>query len=150
MFLALIFLSDAAEAGGRAYGPPRRPRPQAITRAEALAALQALEAAYEGRHLVGFLDHVSDRYQRNYLDLKDRVDRDLYGFDRIEINFFVNEVLLDGPRASVRAHWNRRHLPKGVGRLALSEGDTTFLFRKEGEKVLLYDMRGDRLFGVSP
>jgi hypothetical protein len=64
----------------------------------------------------------------------------------IEFNYFLDTAIKEEGFLDVGFHWEKKTQPYGSSTLVLIKGKTDFVFSYEGDKWLLYQVRGDNPF----
>ncbi len=115
-------------------------------------ALDDLVRAFERESLFTFFNLINNRFNRGYLDFKDRVENDFQTFDVIRIEYFIDDIEAEGNNVSINFHWDRSWMPQMVMATApiLMQGQTQFIFEVENGKATLNDQTGAAIFGVTP
>ncbi len=118
---------------------------EAVLERKAEQALEELRQAYMAGDLNGFFDDVSEGSYFNGSDLRINLSRRFTDFSDIELFFWIDHALVEGEKAVLRMHWQKRMTVNKTGRQAISSGRADFIFQVQ-ESARLLDVRGSSPF----
>jgi len=127
-------------AGAKAEGPGIN------TRAAGKTALDGIFGSYRIFDRNSFMGRVAQNFIPDRNAFINRVAQNFAKDVLIEFNYFVDTAIRQEGYLSIGFHWEKKTQPYGSSALVLIKGKTEFVFSYEGEKWLLYQMRGDDPF----
>lgn len=117
---------------------------------QARQVLDALIAAYRDENAAGFMQWVSPDFAGDATSLDRAIRKDFTAFDRIDLRYTLNNVVMDpAGRLFVAIAFNRSVTSSRSGQTLTDSGNTEFVI-KPGEKGgLVFSMKNPLIFGLS-